>query len=238
MLTAFQMFLALTLAHVEPSEIRPESSKDQRSESDETSVSQDNTPDEIEVVEESQDSHEEGVNISETQEAEVSIEASQTPDRAGEAPAEPSAPVEMPLGLGVIEEVYNFVNEFHTSRTSNVEAASANAQDSAGGVKKAALFEHPRAEGDSRIEYELKLPQVDANESLALHFSIGLRDGVDFDYPLTKPDGVRFAIEISREREPLAERRFEGFSMACKWDEQIMDVSDFAGRQIKVAFLT
>ncbi len=233
MLTAFQMFLALTLAHVEPSEI-----PDQTSGSDETAVSQDNTPDEIEVVEESQDIHEAGVDISETEEAEVSIEASQTPDRAGEVPAEPSALVEMPLGLGVIEEAYNFVNAFHNSRTSNVEAASANAQDSAGGVKKAALFEHPRAEGDSRIEYELKLPQVDANESLALHFSIGLRDGVDFDYPLTKPDGVRFAIEISREREPLAERRFEGFSMACKWDEHIMDVSDFAGRQIKVAFLT
>ena len=148
------------------------------------------------------------------------------------APDESEEVVEMALGLGVIDEVYNFVSEFRTSQISNVEEASAGTQDSAGGVKKAALFEHPRAEGEARIEYELTLPQLASNEKLFLHFSIGLRDGIDFDYPLTKPDGVRFAIEIS------GERRFEDFSIACQWDEHVIDLSDDADRQIQVAFLT
>ena len=139
---------------------------------------------------------------------------------------------EMPLEVGVIDELYNFVNEFPNSQVTNVEQASVSTQDSAAGVKKAAIFEHPRAEGNARIEYELILPELADDEQLILHFSIGLRDGVDFDYPLTKPDGVRFAIEISREQ------RFEGFAIACQWEEHVLNLSKDAGRQIQVAFLT
>ena len=136
------------------------------------------------------------------------------------------------LHLGVIDEVYDFVEEFHHSQSSNVEAASVNTQDSAGGEKKAAIFEHPRAGGDARIEYEVTLPQLESNENLILHFSIGLRDGVDFELPHTKPDGVQFAVSVS------GERRFESFSITCQWDEHIIDLSDFAGRTITMAFLT
>ena len=139
---------------------------------------------------------------------------------------------EVPLEVGVIDELYNFVNEFPNSRVTNVDQASASTQDSAAGVKKAAIFEHPRAEGNARIEYELILPELASDEQLILHFSIGLRDGVDFDSPMTKPDGVRFAIEIS------GEQRFEGFSIACQWEEHVLNLSKDAGRQIQVAFLT
>ena len=138
----------------------------------------------------------------------------------------------MPLEVGVIDELYNFVNEYPNSQVTNVDQASVSTQDSAGGVKKAAIFEHPRAEGYARIEYELILPELADDEQLILHFSIGLRDGVDFDYLLTKPDGVRFAIEISREQ------RFEDFSIACQWEEHVLNLSKYAGRQIQVAFLT
>ena len=137
-----------------------------------------------------------------------------------------------PLSFGVIDEVYNFVNEFQNSQSSPAEQTPASTQDSAGGVKKAALFEHPPAEGYARIQYEVTLPKVESNENLILHFSIGLRDGVDFELPHTKPDGVQFAIEISDER------CFEGVSEACRWDEHLIDLSDFAGSTVQVAFLT
>ena len=138
----------------------------------------------------------------------------------------------VPLTFGVIDEVYNFVNEFQHSQSSDAEKTSASTQDSSGGVKKAALFEHPPAEGYTRIQYEVSLPQMESNENLILHFSIGLRDGIDFELPHTKPDGVLFAVEISDER------RFEGVSEACRWDECLIDLSDFAGSTVQVTFLT
>ncbi len=139
---------------------------------------------------------------------------------------------EAPLTFGVIDEMYNFINEFQHSQSSHPERTSASTQDSVGGVNKAALFEHPPAEGYARIQYEVTLPQVESNENLILHFSIGLRDGVDFELPHTKPDGVQFAIEISDEC------RFESVSEACQWDEHLIDLSDFAGSTVQVAFLT
>ena len=144
--------------------------------------------------------------------------------------AEPD--VEIPLQIGVLDEIYNFVNEFPKCQVSNVEQAGESIQDSAGGVTKAAIFEHPRAEGNAMIEYELKVPDLAPDEQLILHFSIGLRDGVDFENPLTKPDGVRFAIGIS------GEQRFEGFSNACRWDEHVLNLTNESGRTIQVAFLT
>ena len=138
----------------------------------------------------------------------------------------------VPLTFGIIDEVYNFVDEFQSSQSNDAEKTSASIQDSAGGVQKAALFEHPPAEGHTRIQYEVTLPQMKSNENLILHFSIGLRDGVDFELPHTKPDGVQFAIEISDER------RFEGVSEACRWEEHLIDLSDFAGSTVRVVFLT
>lgn len=140
--------------------------------------------------------------------------------------------VEMPVEIGVLDEIYNFVNEFPNSRVSNVEQAAVNTEDCAGGVKKAAIFEHPRADGNARIEYELRLPDSAPNEQLMLHFSIGLRDGVNFDNPAAKPDGVRFTIEIS------GEQRFEGFSNACRWEEHALNVTKESGSTIQVVFLT
>ncbi len=138
----------------------------------------------------------------------------------------------VPVSFGVIDEVYNFVNEFQGSQVSHPEQTSANAHDSAGGVKKPALFEHPPAQGYARIRYEVDLPKIESNENLILHFSIGLRDGIDFDLPHTQPDGVRFVIEISDES------RFERVSDICQWDECLIDLSDCAGGTVQIDFLT
>lgn len=140
--------------------------------------------------------------------------------------------IAVPLTFGVIDEVCNFVDEFQQSQSSDGDKTSASTQDSSGGVEKAALFAHPPAEGYTRIQYTVTLPQVESNENLILQFSIGLRDGVDFELPHTKPDGAQFAIEISDER------RFEGVSETCRWEEHLIDLSDFAGRAVQVVFLT
>ena len=76
----------------------------------------------------------------------------------------------VPLTFGVIDEVYNFVDEFQHSQSSDAEQTSASPQDSAGGVPKAALFEHPPAEGYARIQYEVTLPQAESNENLIFTF--------------------------------------------------------------------
>ncbi len=187
-------------------------------------------PDEVGVEVLTEESVEETVTVNT---AEVEI----IDDEAAEATVTDSAEeaiedTRVPLTFGVIDEVYNFVDEFQHSQSSDTEKTSASIQDSAGGIKKAALFGHPPAEGYTRIQYEVTLPQMESNENLILHFSIGLRDGVDFELPHTKPDGVQFAVEISDER------RFEGVSEACRWDEYLIDLSDFAGSTVQVAFLT
>ncbi len=148
------------------------------------------------------------------------------------SPDEGAEVVEVPVRLGVIDVLYNFVDTFDQSQISNAEHASASSQDFSGGVGKPAIFEHPRIEGDARVEYEVVLPQLESNEGLILHFNIGLRDGIDFDDPLTKPDGVRFAVEVS------GERRFEAVSETCRWDEYAIELSEFAGHRLQVAFLT
>ena len=141
-------------------------------------------------------------------------------------------PVETPLGFGVIDEVYNFIDSFNSSRASGAEQVLANSQDSAGGVAKPAIFQQPREEDVARIEYELSLPQVESEATLILHFSTGLRDGNDSDESQPKPRSLRFAIEIS------GERHFEGGCTECKWAEHVIDVSKHAGKEIRVTFLT
>ncbi|MCH8289716.1 hypothetical protein IH992_01245 [Candidatus Poribacteria bacterium] len=181
--------------------------------------------------------------VEEAEEIELPVAEEESPTEASETeqdsqPDSEEEAIEILPKLGVIDEVHNFVEAFNQSQISNAESASASSQDSSGGVKKSAIFEHPRAEGDARIEYELTLPQLESNEKLILHFSIGLRDGIDFDYPLTKPDGVQFAIEILGERRFEASRGSDGIPDSAQWAEHTVDLSEFAGQQIQMAFLT
>ncbi|SVD28228.1 uncharacterized protein METZ01_LOCUS381082, partial [marine metagenome] len=125
-----------------------------------------------------------------------------------------------------------FVENFNQANISNVSEASANQEDFAGGVAKPAIFEHPLSEGDSRIEYTVELPTVEDNEKLIFYSFVGLRDGIDFDYPATKPDGVHFAIEID------GERVCNSFSLTCEWKENNVDLTRFAGDTRKISLIT
>ena len=140
-----------------------------------------------------------------TQHAQVSdVEAvateTQATDGGGDSETEATAPEAEqetpPIELGIIEEIYDFVEMFGQSTVSGTDQASVSRTDCSGSVTKPAIFEHPTPTETAKIDYTLSLPDVEKKEKLFLHFSIGLRDGVVFDDADRKPGGVKFAIEI------------------------------------------
>ena len=165
-------------------------------------------------------------------------EASETEDTDGSDNTE-----KIPLELGIIEEIYDFVEMFEQSTVSGTEQASASGTDRSGGVAKPAIFEHPTPTETARIDYTLSLPDVNNEDQLFLHFSIGLRDGVVFDDAERKPEGVKFAIEIvdlhsNTDSEATPERRFESVSTECHWIENGIDLTHYSGKEIVISFLT
>ena len=134
--------------------------------------------------------------------------------------------------LGVREVLYDFVALFEKSEVSGAAQASASGSASTGGVTKPALFAHPTPTETARITYVLTLPDVADNEKLFLHFSTGLRDGIVFDDAKRKPSGVRFGIEIDEER------CFETVSSECRWEEHAVELTEYAGKELGIAFLT
>ena len=161
-------------------------------------------------------------------------------DKDDETETKPERP---PLELGIVEEVYDFVEMFRQSTVSGTEQASASTTDCSGGITKPAIFEHPTATETSKIDYTVSLPDIDEKEKLCLHFSIGLRDGVVFDDEARQPGGVKFAIEIfdlhdNVDLEATPDRCFESVSTKCGWAEKGIDLTYYAGKEIVVSFLT
>ena len=193
------------------------------------SVSEDDTESEPEVASPEQETED-------SSQAADSEETDQTDD------AEP-APERPPLELGIVEEVYDFVEMFDQSTVSGTEQASASGTDCAGGVTKPAIFEHPTPTEIAKIDYTLSLPDIDDSEKLFLHFSIGLRDGVVFDDEARQPGGVKFAIEVfdlhnNVGLEAAPDRCFEAVSTECQWAENAVDLTHHAGKEIVISFLT
>ena len=144
-----------------------------------------------------------------------------------------------PLKLGIVEDIYDFVEMFEQSTVSGAEQAAANGADSSGGVIKPAIFEHPTPTEVAKIDYTLSLPDVDSNAKLLLHFFIGLRDGVAFGDTERQPGGVKFALEIANTDEPATpERCFESVATECQWQEESIDLTGYAGAEIVLSLLT
>ncbi len=172
--------------------------------------------------------------------SEITETETEETDESDDTEAEPERP---PLELGIVEEVYDFVEMFEQSTISGTEQASASGTDYAGGVTKPAIFEHPTPTEPAKIDYTLSLPDIDDQEKLFLHFSIGLRDGVVFDDEARQPGGVKFAIEIfdlhnNVDSEVTPDRCFEAVSTECHWQENGIELTHYAGREIVVSFLT
>ncbi len=179
-----------------------------------------------------------------TEESETNPQATETAtqetDESGDTESETEEVREpIPVDLGIVEEIYDFVEMFEHSTISGTEQASANGRDSSGGVTQPAIFEHPTPTEVAKIDYTLSLPDVDSNDKLLLHFSIGLRDGVVFDDTARQPGGVKFAIEISYTDESAASKRcFESVVTECRWQEEGIDLTGYAGKEIVLSFLT
>ena len=161
-------------------------------------------------------------------------------EKRDDAETEPERP---PLELGIVEEIYDFVEMFGQSTVSGTEQASTSGADCAGGVMKPAIFEHPTPTETAKIDYTLSLPDIDDQEKLLLHFSTGLRDGVAFDDEARQPGGVKFAIEIfdlhnNVGLEAAPDRCFEAISTECHWTEKGIDLTRYAGKEIVISFLT
>ncbi len=180
----------------------------------------------------------------ETEESEANLQATevetQETNENGETEAKPEkAPEPIPVDLGIVEEIYDFVDMFNQSTISGTEQASANGRDCSGGVTRPAILEHPTPTEVAKINYTVSLPDVGRNDKLLLQFSIGLRDGIVFDDTERQPGGVKFAIEISDTDESAApDRRFESVATECRWQEEDIDLTDYAGKEIVLSFLT
>ena len=203
------------------------------------SVSEDDTKSEPEIAlpeHETQDSPQ----AADSEDAETETPETDEIDKSDDAQIAPEPPQ---LELGIVEEIYDFVEMFGQSTVSGTEQASVSGTDCAGGVTKSAIFEHPTPTETAKIDYTLSLPDVNGQEKLFLHFSIGLRDGVVFDDEARQPGGVKFAIEVFDLQnnvglEAAPDRCFQSVSTECRWTEKGVDLTHYAGKEIVVSFLT
>ncbi len=200
------------------------------------SVPEDDTESEPEISSPEQET-EDGPQAADSEDAEPETHETEKSD---DAETEPERP---PLELGIVEEIYDFVEMFGQSTVSGTEQASASGTDCAGGVTKSAIFEHPTPTETAKIDYTLSLPDIDDQEKLFLHFSIGLRDGVVFEDEARQPGGVKFAIEVfdlhnNVGLEATPDRCFESVSKECRWAEEGIDLTHYAGKEIVISFLT
>lgn len=173
--------------------------------------------------------------------SDVEVTAPETQETDGSSNTE-TEKKKTPLELGIIEEIYDFVEMFGQSTVSGTDQASVSGMDCSGGVTKPAIFEHPTPNETAKIDYTLSLPDVEEKEKLFLHFSIGLRDGVVFDAVERQPGGVKFAIEVfdllNTDLEATPERYFESVSTECQWIEESIELTSHAGKEVVISFLT
>ena len=203
------------------------------------SVSEDDTEAEPESASPEQET-EDSPQAADSEDTKTETQAADDIEKNDVAETEPERP---PLELGIVEEVYNFVEMFGQSTVSGTEQASASGTDCVGGVTKPAIFEHPTPTEIAKIDYTLSLPDIDDQEKLLLHFFIGLRDGVVFDDETRQPGGVKFAVEVfdlhnNVGEEVAPDRCFEAVSTECQWAEKTVDLTHYAGKEIVISFLT
>ena len=207
------------------------------------SVSEDDTASEPEVASPEQQTEgtvEDNPEAADSEDPETETQETDETDQSDDVETAPEPPQ---VELGIVEEIYDFVEMFGQSTVSGTEQASASGIDCAGGVTKPAIFEHPTPTETAKIDYTLSLPDIDDEEKLFLHFSIGLRDGVVFSDEARQPGGVKFAIEVfdlhnNVGLEAARDRCFEAVSIECQWAEKGIDLTHYAGKEIVISFLT
>ncbi len=180
-----------------------------------------------------------------TETAPVESAASDKKDGAAapeNAPEPEDEPEPVPVEVGIIEEIYDFVEMFENSTVSGAAQVSVSETDYSDGIAKPAIFGHPSATESAKIAYTLSLPEAEKNERLFLQFAIGLRDGVAFEDTERPPGGVKFRIEISETEHGKSEKRpdirFESVATACGWIEANAELTAYAGKEVVLSLIT
>lgn len=231
---------------VEITNLAPSDDEAIASSEDPDPVPEDETESATEIVISEQESEDAIAQHAQVSDVEATPTETQETDESGdtetEATTSEAEEEKIPLELGVIEEIYDFVEMFGQSTISGTDQVSVSGTDCSGGVTKPAIFEHPSPTETAKLDYTLSLPDVDKKEKLFLHFSIGLRDGVVFDDAERPPGGVKFAIEIfdllNTSLEATPERCFESVSTECLWVEESIELTAYAGKEVVISFLT
>lgn len=134
---------------------------------------------------------------------------------------------------GSIDIAYDFVDRAQSAEYGNAVAHSASSRETAGRIDLPGIFLHPDGRGDAIARFrDVPVPDSADGARPFLFFHTGIRDGVEWDDPARRPNGVRFSVWIdgvARHEETLAE---------SAWRPRALPLDDLAGRTVDFEFRT
>ena len=133
---------------------------------------------------------------------------------------------------GYAETILDLVDEFERAESANTLDTHASQALSSGGVLRPGIFQHPLAEGEARLTYEVAIPDLAEGDRAALSFSAGLRDGVDYDDDERAPDGVLCGIEAD------GSRLLEFTVGDAGWRSFAVDLTSYGGTTVRLTLAT
>ncbi|MBU0606564.1 MAG: hypothetical protein KKI08_01705, partial [Armatimonadetes bacterium] len=133
----------------------------------------------------------------------------------------PLQEIALPCDLTGLKFLKTFVAPDGTILTNPQYAAAAISDETVGGVKKHGFFAHPPSQGQTRMDFPVRLPAGVRRFSA----SVGLRDG-------SKSDGCLFILEVTG-RELARKLMLPG-----RWEELTADLSAYAGQAVLLSLVT
>jgi hypothetical protein len=133
----------------------------------------------------------------------------------------PLQPVALPGDLTTLNFVRSYLSPEGLSLNNPQYATASVADTTVGGVTKHGFFAHPPSQGQTRMDFPLRLPA----EVRRFTCQVGLRDG-------SKSEGCLFIIEVTGQE--VARKRM----LPGKWEELTADLAPFAGRPVVLSVVT
>lgn len=132
----------------------------------------------------------------------------------------------------MVRTVFDFQRSFDRATVNNAMQATAEGNARSGVFQGRALFEHPLAEGEASISYQVLLPQVPSGATLAFASYVGLRSGAPFNDQERPFDGVAFSLLVN------AERRFREVVLGGDPHTVWADLTPLAGQRVTISLNT
>ncbi len=139
----------------------------------------------------------------------------------------------VPQETGHIRIDYDFVAEFGAAQIDNSSSTSAASREAIKDRTQPAIFLHPKGSGDAVLTYpNVVIPEANENALPFLIFSIGMREGIEWNSSTANPNGVRFSIAINEQNiftENLAQ---------TIWQDHALSLEAWAGKSVSISFRT